>query len=221
MKTKLALVGSLLSVLLFTGCNSGDGASNTNTFDLTAMDTKSMTLHVEGTLQEPGNSAEINVTGFIAQTYLGTEELDGNQTHKQRINVELNQSNGVTTKIETTEFYSQGIMLKNINTDDNVTCSLANDPSPLPADATVGYESNPIEITCNDGDTATIVIRLEADGCTNGNVHVSEEGTENGRVYSETRDWIITPGMEFVSYQDHVQYEDGTVLQLNSTSIDP
>lgn len=214
MKTKLGIAAALLSVLLFIACG-GDDALNTSTFDLTALDTKTMTINVEGNIKA---SNTVDVTGFIAQTYLGTEEVEGVQAHKQRVNIELNQSDGATTNTETTEYTSQGIPLK-VSKDDGVTCLLANTPSPLPTNAAIGYVSSPILMMCDNGDFALVIISLEASGSVNGKVRVSEEGTEDGQKYSETRLWIITPDMDIVSYHDNTQYSDGSSVELGSTSI--
>jgi len=210
---------SMASITLFlTACGGGGGGgiSNTNTYDLTALDTKNYTINYSGYVMD--NGTKVNLTGSEISTYLGTESVSGYETSKKRENLAVLFDGGMSSSVESFEYLYFGIPIK--TEEEGVTCTFDGVPFALPTDAPVGYISDQIYMSCDDGSSSEAIVNVKAVSSENAKVIVYGSGNdiEDG-AYTWTTEYIVDPTMQILSYAEEYSAADGHKISVHSTAI--
>lgn len=193
------------SIALFTACGGGGGSSNTNTYDLqTYIDTASLAINLEGTING------VETVGTSYSTYLGIVDtpIGSLNVHETIIII-----NGVA------ETSYGGSYLGNIYAIEGSArnCYLRTGvtPTPVPQNATIGYVSDVVPLTCSDGATAEVSLSLESGGGDNALVVATTKLYTAGGVLVSQSLSLVNPSMRLLEYDINI----GGVALLHSTSI--
>jgi len=234
----------------FTGCGGGGGGdtvpvgggdtapvTNTNKYDLrTFINTAAYTIDGVGTVTLPSGDTA-NLTGTYKSFYDGAELFvpflvpDGAVVPDE---VLLHRHDGtiiltagtMTQTISTESITHMGhiVVMNNITTAVNCVTPFTPDQiTPVPIDAQVGYISDIIPLSCDNGSYITNVIRLDDAGGGNAELSIISNTYEyqGGALQStETDRIIVTPNMSIVNVEKLISFPTGgPSLTLHSTSI--
>ncbi len=212
--TTALLTGSAL--LLFTACGGGGGGTpdngggtnpppaNTNKYDLrNYIDKVSLRLNMEGTISGQDTQATFD------SDYIGNYDYSGTPIDIHEVTWIFNGSSVIS---------QTGTYLGNIYGIESAerNCYIASGitPTPIPTDATVGYVSDVVPLECDDGASAEVSMKLNADGPDNA-IAVATVKLYVGSQVTETKSFSkLDPNMNLLSYEF-----EGNNISLHSISI--
>ena len=216
------------TLLLFTACGGGsssDGDVTEYTYNLqNYMNTSSYRMNLEGTLQAGDNN--LNVSAEMYLDYEGTHTVEGGHiVHEKELTQILNVDGIEVIATSYAEFYN-GYMVYQVINETGVSCLTplsAEEITPIPTDAKIGYISDSIPLECSDGTYMTYLGKLEGAGGSNAtikgivNTYSHKGGTLINTGISET---VVDPSMNIINYYVETKdFNNGINMTLDSTSI--
>lgn len=145
---------AVTTALIFSGCGGTGGENETpfdpnTTFNLSKYNSSNISMSLAG------SDTEGNVISSTVSTSLQSQD-NTQKIFKSYVNMTLNESvNVAQTTINTVD--SSGRLISTVNQTNGTECYLGNNPSPLPADAKVGYFTDTFSYSCSDGNDYTMI----------------------------------------------------------------
>ena len=209
---KLLLGLSVLLVLFVIGCGSSEdgGGSASPTvleYDLRTYIDKS-SFKVEGTIDD------VNTPVTYISEYIGSEDYLGTLLDVHLNLLSYNDSGGVISETSNT-----GTYLGNIYTIEGPSryCEIVDGhtPTPVPTDATIGYVSDIVPLSCTDGVTAVVYLELKDGGDNNARLISTSKTYSNGETRVVESISKIDTSLNLLAYEMQI----GSDIHFEATSI--
>lgn len=209
---KLLLGLSVLLVLFVIGCGSSEdgGGSASPTvleYDLRTYIDKS-SFKVEGTIDD------VNTPVTYISEYIGSEDYLGTLLDVHLNLLSYNDSGGVISETSNT-----GTYLGNIYTIEGPSrsCEIVDGhtPTPVPTDATIGYVSDIVPLTCTDDVNVVVYFELQDAGEDNALLVATSKTYINGEVLVVESISTVDKDMNLLAYEMQI----GSDIHFKATSI--
>jgi len=230
MKKLTTILVTGVAALFFTACGGGSSGDDTNppveyTYNLqNFLNTVAYSMTLEGTTEVANNT--INISAEIFVQYKGTfTTAEGDIVHEKDITQIFNRNGTEVIGTSNAVFYN-GYMVYQVINETGVYCVTpldAEDITPIPTDAKIGYISDSLPLECSDGTYITYLGKLESAGGSNAtikgiiNTYSHKGGTLINTSTSET---VVDPSMNIINFSlDTKDFTNGVNTTLDSTSI--
>lgn len=212
---KIYLSVLISTTFLFNACGGGgsseDGTITANPtalgYDLRTYIDKS-SFRVEGTIDVD------NTQAIYTSEYIGSEDYLGTLLDVHENILFISNSSGSTTETSYT-----GTYLGNIYTIEGPSrsCEIVDGhtPTPVPTDATIGYVSDIVPLTCTDGVTVVVYFELQDAGEDNALLVATSKTYINGEVLVVESISTLDKNMNLLAYEMKI----GSDIHFKATSI--